>query len=310
MNAGSLRVLSFLAFIVACPTFAMSTRMAYRPASVDDVKVLIAKQEPVTVGFSGFQTLPVRSEPLHRRSVFKVFTTGYSQGTPVANLASGATVRLADVTEVPTLFGRQTWLEVEMSNGIKGWIPTSSLALLEGSDFGSPGLDLGVLSWWNTHYGLAESLGIGLLLVAFYFGVLVRQVVFKEFADRPLLHQLLLAIPISFVTVSSEVTAYTKVLPTGGSFPKAAAFLFALGLTMIQGILLPELSRKLIEKKMRRVARRASKVAGAAIASQSAAIPTPYGVADRPAKARRKTSRAARTAGVSGGPLEQLPNET
>jgi len=63
---------------------------------------------------------------------------------------------------------------------------------------------------------------------------------------------MLLAVPISLVTVPSELTGYTKVLPvlpTGGMFQMVVTFLFVLGLVMIQGILLPELSRRLLRRR-------------------------------------------------------------
>jgi hypothetical protein len=279
------------------------------PAAVIDA--IIAERTPVILHFAGHGSVSLKTEPLQARTIFGAFLVGYSAGETAGTISSGTSALLLDTKQVFTIFGHQRWVRVSTTKGLSGWFPVDSLTFSANDGSSGRALDARIVPWWRTDSYSVAFLTLGISFAAFFFGVHLRNAIFMGGSWRPLQHQLLLAVPISLVTVPSELMAYIRVLPDGGPLQLAATFLIALGIVAIQGILLPELSWKLIEKKMRKTSSRRRQVTSKKSPTRAAALASiavaPLSTGGKTTSATRKKKSTPRVTPAKVGVIEPQP---
>ena len=91
-------------------------------------------------------------------------------------------------------------------------------------------------------YLLTNIVAVALPFGCYYFGILVRKVVFPGSDSPPLFHQLLLGVPISLAVVSPLLPVFAKVL---SDIP---ALLVTLGVIMEHGMIVNETATQRIKK--------------------------------------------------------------
>jgi hypothetical protein len=200
-------------------------------------------------------------------------TVGYSAGRRVSGLTAGDSFKLTGHEEVSTIFGRQDWFRVATKGNVTGWIalPQNSVRMMTDGPPNAPLRINRVYPSWQSDPYVLTLITLGLPFCGFFFGMCIRNMIFDGISWRPVRYQILLAIPISLVIVPAQVMAYLRFLPTRDLLQSVPSFLATVGAVMIQGILLPELSRRLIEKKMGRSSGRRQVHAGSRKSSRQEA---------------------------------------
>ncbi len=96
------------------------------------------------------------------------------------------------------------------------------------------------------NYSLNNFVVLLLPFLCYYLGIFIRKIVFPGTNSPPLLHQLLLGVPVSLVVVSPLVPVLAKTI---SDLP---AFLVSLGIIMEHGMLLNETATRHLSQLRKR----------------------------------------------------------
>jgi hypothetical protein len=208
--------------------------------------------EPASVTVGASEGMQLFDAPLTLNHGF------YSRGAKVGVAPVGSEWKVLDVAQVPTVFGVQSFLEVEAAalNATapilprKAWVSVSAddLSRLRAS---SKVALTGVAPVWSDPF-LQRLLLFLLPLGGFAYGMYVRNKVFDGVLWRPVRQQALLAVPIAVVTVGTQVAGFQTAVSKYNLdvTSSIAVFLTMVGVTMIEGLCLPELSKRHVESRI------------------------------------------------------------
>lgn len=253
MNCSAILRLCLLAGLLCCQAYGASNAEATRPSEVG--RFIVASP----------QTVKLYDAPLTSHYFGLYFTRGTSLGyaQPLTEF------RVVNEVRIPTVLGLQTFVEVEAvgaaraSGPMRGWVSlsTADVRALKSAN-GKPRAPSSLPGFLSNPW-IFTCLYL-LAFGGFAFGVFIRNEVFANTRWKSPAHQTLVSIPIGLVVVSTELLGFLRAM-SQWDFQLASSvllFLSMLGAVMVQGILLPELSKRHIESKFRR---------GRASARQSAA---------------------------------------